>query len=49
MQCITWSAPILPGKLEAWKKFVEETNGPRLAEHDASRFRGRSIRWLCRG
>ena len=39
MQCITWSAPILPGKLEAWKKFVEQTNGPRLAEHDASRRR----------
>ena len=39
MQCITWSAPILPGKLEAWKKFGEEINGPRRAEHDASRRR----------
>ena len=39
MQCVAWSAPILPGKLEASKKFVEETNGPRLAEHDASRRR----------
>jgi hypothetical protein len=33
------SAPILPGKLEAWKKFGEEINGPRRAEHDASRRR----------
>ncbi|MDR6507248.1 DUF6176 family protein [Arthrobacter oryzae] len=25
MECIVWSAPILPGKLEAWKAFCEGT------------------------
>ncbi len=39
MQCITWFAPILPGKLEAWKAFDEEMKGPRLSEHTLSRQR----------
>lgn len=39
MECITWFAPILPGKLEAWKAMVEELNGPRSEEHDRSRKR----------
>ena len=32
-------APILPGKLAAWHEFREEMNGPRRAEHEASRQR----------
>jgi Family of unknown function (DUF6176) len=37
MQNLSWAAPILPGKLEAWHSFNEEMQGPRRAEHDASR------------
>jgi hypothetical protein len=36
MECIVWSAPILPGKLEAWKAFAEDTKGE---EYDRSRKR----------
>jgi len=39
MECIVWTAPILPGKLEAWKAFVEEAKGPRWEELDRSRKR----------
>ena len=39
MECITWFAPIVPGKLEAWKAFDAEVKGPRKAEHDRSRKR----------
>ena len=39
MECITWFAPILSGKLEEWKAGVEELKGPRRAEHEASRAR----------
>jgi hypothetical protein len=39
MECITWFAPILPGKLEEWKAFDAEMSGPRRAEHEASRRR----------
>jgi hypothetical protein len=39
VECITWFAPIAPGKLEAWKDFDEQMRGPRRAEHDASRRR----------
>ena len=39
MECIAWFAPILPGKLAAWKQFDDEMNGPRKAGHDASRRR----------
>ncbi|NKX56356.1 DUF6176 family protein [Arthrobacter mobilis] len=36
MESITWFAPILPGKVEAWKEFVEELKGPRKEEYEAS-------------
>jgi hypothetical protein len=26
--------PILPGKLDAWRAFIDEVNGPRKAEFD---------------
>ncbi len=39
MECITWFAPILSGKLDAWKAFDAEMDGPRRAEHEASRRR----------
>jgi hypothetical protein len=39
MECITWFAPILPGKLDAWKMINEEIKGPRREEHDRSRKR----------
>lgn len=39
MECLTWFAPIMQGKLEAWKAFDEQMKGPRKAEHDASRRR----------
>ena len=39
MECITWFAPILPGKLDEWKAHLEELKGPRLEEHVASRTR----------
>ena len=39
MECITWFAPILPGKLEEWKAHVEELKGPRREQHEASRSR----------
>jgi len=31
------TAPILPGKLEAWKDFLRELGGPRCREFEASR------------
>ncbi|MBI3024048.1 MAG: DUF6176 family protein [Thaumarchaeota archaeon] len=31
------AAPILPGKLEAWKNLVNEIKGPRKKEYQASR------------
>ena len=34
MECITWFAPILPGKLDEWKALDAEMNGPRREEHD---------------
>jgi hypothetical protein len=36
MESIVWSAPILPGKLEAWKAFCEDT---KREEYAASRKR----------
>lgn len=39
MECRTWFAPILPGKLEQWKALVEEMSGPRREEHDRARKR----------
>ena len=39
MECITWFAPILPGKMEAWKALVGEMKGARAADHKRSRER----------
>ena len=39
MECITWFAPILPGKLDEWKSLDAEMNGPRREEHARSRKR----------
>ncbi|MDR6507327.1 hypothetical protein [Arthrobacter oryzae] len=39
MECITWFAPILPGKLDEWKSLIEEVQGPRKEEHRRSRER----------
>jgi hypothetical protein len=39
MECITWFAPILPGKLEDWKALDAEMTGPRREEHARSRKR----------
>lgn len=39
MECITWFAPILPGKLDEWKALDEEIKGPRREEHARSRER----------
>lgn len=39
MECITWFVPIVPGKLEAWKEFVQECQGPRREELARSRQR----------
>jgi hypothetical protein len=39
MECITWFAPILPGKLEVWKALVAEMKGDRAADHKRSRER----------
>lgn len=37
MDALAWGAPILPGKLEQWKKFMSEIEGPRREAHAASR------------
>jgi len=39
MECITWFAPILPGKLEEWKSLIEEVTGPGKEEYGRSRER----------
>ncbi len=39
MAAIALAFPILPGKLDAWKRFVQEMAGPRRSEHEASRRR----------
>ncbi len=49
MQTTCVAVPILQGKLETWKRFVAELNGPRRAEHEASRRRmgiRREAAWL---
>jgi len=33
------ASPLLPGKLDAWRKFTQEMAGPRKKEHDESRRR----------
>lgn len=37
MECLSWAAPILPGKTDAWRAFDAEMQGPRAAEHAKSR------------
>jgi hypothetical protein len=39
MASLASAFPILPGKLEAWKRFSGEMAGPRRADHEASRRR----------
>ena len=36
---VAFAAPILPGKLETFKEFIKELDGPRLADYAASRER----------
>jgi hypothetical protein len=36
---LAMAIPILPGKTDAWHAFIEELNGPRKADFDASRRR----------
>lgn len=36
MENLSWAAPILPGKLDAWHAFMDETEA-RVEEHAASR------------
>ncbi|MDQ0822274.1 hypothetical protein QFZ79_000021 [Arthrobacter sp. V4I6] len=36
MECITWFAPILPGKMDEWRALVEEIKGPRWEEQVGS-------------
>ncbi len=43
MALMAIAVPILPGKTEQWKRFVQELNGPRHGEYDASR-RRRGVR-----
>ncbi len=49
MQTTCVAVPIRPGKLENWKRFIAELNGPRRAEHESSRRRmgiRRESAWL---
>lgn len=39
MATVTFAAPILPGKLEAWRRFTQEMRGSRAEEHAQSRQR----------
>jgi hypothetical protein len=49
MATISFAAPILPGKLEAWRRFNQETLGSRFKEYQASRQRlgiTKELSWL---
>lgn len=49
MAKIAFATPILPGKLETWRRFNQESLGARLAAHEASRRRlsiTRELAWL---
>jgi hypothetical protein len=39
MALLAFAAPILPGKTEQWKRFIQELQGPRYHEFKASRDR----------
>jgi hypothetical protein len=46
-QMIIIVAPILPGKAEAWRRFIQEISGSRRQEHEASRQRlGIRAEWV---
>lgn len=49
MATIAFATPILPGKLEAWRRFNQETLGSRGSEHEAANRRygiTRELAWL---
>ena len=46
MESISWFVPILPGKLDAWKAFTEESKA-RMDEHARSRRRAGITRELA--
>ena len=49
MAPVAFVAPILPGKLEAWRRFNQETLGHWRSEHDAANRRygvTRELAWL---
>ena len=39
MSGIILTLPIVPGKVESWRRFCQEMSGSRIAEHEASRLR----------
>ncbi len=39
MALVAFAAPILPGKMEQWRQFISETQGPRYNDFKASRDR----------
>jgi hypothetical protein len=39
MPTYSFAVPILPGKIESWRKYVQELNGPRWDEYRRSRQR----------
>ncbi len=39
MALMAFAAPILPGKTQQWRRFVEELNGPRRKEYEDARRR----------
>ena len=39
MSLFAMAVPILPGKTEQWKRFMEQLNGPRRSDYEASRQR----------
>jgi hypothetical protein len=49
MTALAFVAPILPGKLEAWRRFNQETLGRWRSQHDAANSRSgitRELAWL---
>jgi hypothetical protein len=39
MALVAYAAPILPSKIDQWRQFIAELNGPRRREFEASRQR----------
>ena len=39
MACYAFTNPVLPGKLDAWKNYIKEMEGPRSIERNESRKR----------